>query len=386
MPFTHCRVESRHIVVSHLRCDLGERILAHQLLQRKVLFAHGASNGILALLYRLVPALLCEPGADLVSRPRALDETEPVLARSGIRILGSEDLHRVSAVEPALERNQPPVHFGAHGAVADLSMHRVGEINGSRTRGQSNHFALRCEDINLFGTDFESKGIEELPRILGLGLPVTDVGEPRHVRIVVTAGAIALAVDACLVFPVRRYSELCPLVHFGRSDLQLDRLTRGADDRRVKRLVEVEFRGGDVVLEPPRNRSPPCVDRPEHGIAVAYRVHEDPNPDEVVDLVEFTTPHNHLLVDRVVLLGTTGHAALDFQGLEVILDRVDDLLHETLTLRRALADKALDLDIEFRIQHSEREVFEFELDRLDSEPVREGRVDLERLFCFAGSR
>ena len=265
-------------------------------------------------------------------------------------------------------------------------MHRVREIDGSRTRWQSDHLALRREDVNLFGTDLETKGIEELPRILGLGLPVTDVGEPRHVRIVVAAGAIALAVDACLVFPVRRHTELCPLVHFGRSDLQLDRLTLGADDRRVKRLVQVEFRGGDVVLEPPGNRSPPGVDRAEHCIAVAHRVHEDPNPDEVVDLVELATPHDHLLVDRVVLLGATRHAALDFQGLEVILDCVDDLLYETLTLRRALADKALDLDIEFRIQHSEREVFEFELDRLDSEPVREGRVDLERLFCFAGSR
>ena len=160
----------------------------------------------------------------------------------------------------------------------------------------------------------------------------------------------------------------------------------GPMHRGVQRLVEVELRGRDVVLEPAGHRGPARVDRAEHGVAVAHRVHEHPDADEVVDLVEVAAAHDHLLVDRVVLLRPADDPAADLRGLQVVVDEVDDVLHELLALRRALLHEALDLGVELRVEHGEREVLELPLDGLDAEAMRERRVDLERLGRLARRR
>jgi hypothetical protein len=51
-------------------------------------------------------------------------------------------------------------------------------------------------------------------------------------------------------------------------------------------------------------------------------------------------------------------------------------------LRRALLDEAVDLGVELRVQHREGQVLELALDRLDAEPVRQRRVDLEVSVAF----
>ena len=167
-------------------------------------------------------------------------------------------------------------------------------------------------------------------------------------------GVLALAaVDALLVLPVRRDAELGAVVHVVGADLDLDRAALRSDDRGVQRLVQVELRRRDVVLEPPGDRVPARVDRAEHGVAVADVVDEHPDADQVVDLGELATAGDHLLVDRVVLLRPADDLALDLAGLEVLVHGVDDLLHELLALRRAVLDQALDLDVELRVQHRE---------------------------------
>ncbi len=240
------------------------------------------------------------------------------------------------------------------------------------------------EDVDLFRADLEAQIVEELARVFGLGLPVADVGEPRHLGVVRPAIRLAATgVDAFLVLPVRGDTELGALVHLVRADLDLDGTALRPDHRRVQRLVQVELRRRDVVLEATRDRVPAGVDRAEHGVAVADVVDEHPDADEVVDLGELATANHHLLVDRVVLLRSADDLALDLARLEVVVDRVDDLLHELFALRGAVAHETLDLDVELRVEHGEREVFELPLDRLDAEPVRERRVDLEGLLRLA---
>ncbi len=55
-------------------------------------------------------------------------------------------------------------------------------------------------------------------------------------------------------------------------------------------------------------------------------------------------------------------------------------MNEFLALRGALLDEVLDLDIQLRVEHGEREVFQLPLDGLDAEAVRERRIDFERLL------
>ena len=240
------------------------------------------------------------------------------------------------------------------------------------------------EDVDLFGADLEPQGVEEFARVGGLGLPVGEVREPGQVGVDLARAAGALAVDLLLVLPVRRDAELGPLVHLLGTDLDLDRPALGTDDRRVQRLVQVELRRRDVVLEATGHRRPPRVDLAQDRVAVAHRVDEDADAHQVVDLVELATAHDHLLVDRVVLLRAPDDLAADLRRLEVVVDRVDDVLHESLALGRALTHEALDLGVQLRVEHREREVLEFPLDRLDAQPMSERSVDLERLGGLAG--
>ena len=73
-------------------------------------------------------------------------------------------------------------------------------------------------------------------------------------------------------------------------------------------------------LNRPGHRVPPRVDHAEHRVAVADRVDEDPDADQVVDVGEVAAAHDHLLVDGVVVLRSTGDRRLDLRVAQVALD------------------------------------------------------------------
>ena len=182
-----------------------------------------------------------------------------------------------------------------------------------------------------------------------------------------------------LVLPVRRDAVLGPAVHVPGADLQLHRLAAGPDDRRVQRLVHVELRHRDVVLEPARDRVPARVDDAERRVAVPDRIDQDADADQVVDVVEADVPGDHLLVDRVVVLGTAGDLRVDLGLAQVGADVLDDFLQESLAPRRPVGHQADDLVEPLRVQGREGEVLELPLHRVHAEPVRQRREDLQRL-------
>ncbi len=61
-------------------------------------------------------------------------------------------------------------------------------------------------------------------------------------------------------------------------------------------------------------------------------------------------------------------------------DRADDIFEIPLALARVLEHHRLDLGVALRVQHRECKIFELPFHVLDSEPVRERRVDVERLL------
>ncbi len=117
--------------------------------------------------------------------------------------------------------------------------------------------------------------------------------------------------DAVLVRPVGGDPPLGPLVHLAGADLHLDRLAGRADDGGVQALVEVELGHRDVVLEPAHHRTPATVDAPERRVAVLGRVDDDPHRDEVEDVVELASLHDHLLVEAPEVLAAAGHLRRD---------------------------------------------------------------------------
>ena len=182
-----------------------------------------------------------------------------------------------------------------------------------------------------------------------------------------------------LVLPVRGHAVLRAPVHPPRPDLQLDRLAARADHRGVQRLVHVELRHRDVVLEPPGNGVPPGVHRAEGRVAVAYRVHQDADAHQVVDVVEAHVAGDHLLVDGVVVLGPARHPRLDLGLAQVGGDVLDDLLEEDIAARGPLGDQPGDLVVPLGVERREGQVLEFPLDGVHAEPVGQRREDLQRL-------
>ena len=220
--------------------------------------------------------------------------------------------------------------------------------------------------------EVELQRVQELDGVVRL---LVDVGDPLHPRDL--AGRVALF----LVAPVRRDPVLGPAVHLLGADLDLDRLAVEADDRRVQRLVEVELRRIDVVLEAALHRRPQGVHRSERRPAVLLRGHDHPDRDEIVDLVELLAPHDHLLVDAPEVLRAPGDLGLDPRLGEAGANDGEYVGELDFAPRGACGDHLSDLTESLRVERLEREILQLPLHFLDPEPVRQRRVDVPSLLC-----
>ena len=79
------------------------------------------------------------------------------------------------------------------------------------------------------------------------------------------------------------------------------------------------------------------------------------------------------------MLGAAGDLRLDPELLELLADVAGGLVDVPLPLGALLGDQPLDLVVLARVQSLEREVLKLPLDRMDTEPVRDRGVDVERL-------
>ena len=279
-----------------------------------------------------------------------------------------------------MQRDDAAVDLRADRAVADVGVDGVGEVDRRRVGRQHLDLALRREDVDLVVEEVGAEGLEELARVGLVLLPVHQLADPGE-PLLVGLGVLL----AALVAPVRGDAELGRLVHLARAHLDLERPALGPDDRRVQRLVAVQLRHRHVVLEAAGHRLPERVDQPERAVAVARSLlaaalDDHPHRRQVVDLVELAALLGHLVVDRIEVLRAAGDVGRDVDLLELALQRHRRLAHVLLAVGAALADHRLDLVVLARVQRREREVLELPLELVDPEPVRERRVDLERLL------
>ncbi len=125
------------------------------------------------------------------------------------------------------------------------------------------------------------------------------------------------------------------------------------------------------------------MDRAERRVAVPDRVDEDADAYQVIDLLEADVPGDHLLVDGVVVLRPPGDPCLDLGLAQVGLDLFDDVLQEQLPLGGPLGDHPGDLVVPLGVQGREGEVFQFPLDGVHAQPVRQRGEDLQHLTGLA---
>ncbi len=169
-------------------------------------------------------------------------------------------------------------------------------------------------------------------------------------------------------------------MHLTSADLHLERLAPRPDHSRVQRLVQVELGHRDVVLEPALHRLPRRVDRPEGGVAVLHRVDDDPDADEVEDLVELPALHDHLLVDAPQVLRPAGDLRRDTQLRQAPAHLVEHVVEVLVSLGAARRHHVVDLGVALGMQRREREILELLLHLLHAEAMRQRCVDVERLL------
>ena len=149
VPLADGRIQAIDVALIQGLSHVHERVVTHDPLDRQVLLAHGAGDRALARLDRLLPALLGEPGSDLVASPRRAHERQPVPAGAGALSLGCEDFDSVAILESGVQRHEAAVDARAHSAVPDLGVHGIGEVNRGGGARQRQNIAFGGEDVDL---------------------------------------------------------------------------------------------------------------------------------------------------------------------------------------------------------------------------------------------
>ena len=122
------------------------------------------------------------------------------------------------------------------------------------------------------------------------------------------------------------------LMHLVGSNLNLERTSRGADNRRMERLVVIDLGHGDIVFKATRHGVPQRMHRAERGVAIAHRMRDDAQCHQVVDLGELLALALHLLVDGPVVLGTAVDLkVLQANAVELVGECLDGLGQIALT-------------------------------------------------------
>ncbi len=271
-------------------------------------------------------------------------------------------------------RRQATVYLGGDAAVAHVGVHGIREVHHGGAARQAQDLALGREHVDLVGEQVDLDALEE---ILGAAafLHVDEVGQPLARAFVLAAFAF---VD--LVFPVRGDAGLGHAVHVLGADLHFDGDAVGPEQRGVQRLVAVDARDGDVILEAPGHglvrahaprrardsRCPPC--------------RHDAQAEHVDDLGKRRGLAQHLAsrcctrcFSRV--LTSLLRSAFDQRHAQ----RLGDLVEELLLVAARLLERALQHLVAMRKGRLEAEVLELELHVVEPEPAGDGRVDVERL-------
>ena len=162
-----------------------------------------------------------------------------------MRVRRGNDLDPVAALEFGAQRHKFVVDLGRDAAVADVAVDRVGEVHRCRASGERKDLAFGREYIDLVGEEVDLDVLEELGCIAARVLNVQQRLQPL-VRAALQLAQLGLG---RFVEPVRGNTRLGDPVHRQGADLHLHRSAIGADQRGVQRLVAVDLRDRDVILE-----------------------------------------------------------------------------------------------------------------------------------------
>ena len=353
----------RHSVERTRRARRGNAVPA----LAQILGQHIATGGSVVVLSRGGKV-----ATDLGLGRRRLDDLEPVARRLGTLV--GQNLDTVARLNLVRERGHGTVDLGAHAVVANLGVDGVGKVERGGAGTERHDLALGRKDKNLL---IEQINLQRVQIFLGVGDlvgggPIERVLEP--VDLVVQAlGVVGLGgrrSARLFIQPVGGNAVLGLLVHLVGSNLNLERTGRGADNRRMERLVVIDLGHGDIVFKAAGHGVPQRVHRAERGVAIAHRMGNDAQRHQVVDLGELLALALHLLVDGPIVLGTTVDLeALKTNTVELVGERLDGLGQIALANLARLRHHARDALVGVGLQIEEGQVLELPLNGTHTQTI-----------------
>ena len=170
-------------------------------------------------------------------------------------------------------------------------------------------------------------------------------------------------------------------MHLIGTYLYLKRLSARAYECRVKRLVHVLLRHGNIVLETARYRLILLMYDTKHCVAVRYGIHQNSDGKEVIYLVYSLVLIDHLLIYTEEMLCPAVYLCLDAGIRNILLDIVYQALDVGVALCLSECYLLYQIVICIRIEVLHTKVLELYLYLADTKSLRDRAVDI---LCFSG--
>ena len=299
--------------------------------------------------------------------------------------LGGDDLDFVAVLQFGGERRDLAVDLAADGVVADVGMHRIGEIDRRRLARQRDQLALGRETEHLVLEQLQLGMFEKLLRVGAFGQQRDGAAQPP-IGIGFARQQFGRRAGRVLVERMSGDAVFGDLVHFLGADLQFDPLVAGPDDGGMDRAVIVLLGRRDVVLEAPRHHRPGGMHNAERLVALRYVLDDDAEAENIGQLLEADRLALHLAPDRIGPLAATLHARRDATVGELAGELRLDLADQALMPRRQCLQPFADDLVGLRIELPERQAFQLLAHFVHADAAGERRIDIERLLGDAAAR
>ena len=354
--------------------DLIDKFVVLLLGQMDARAAHFTVELVFALDDVLLAPLFLEPASDLAARLARAHDVEPIAARSLARLRRGDDIDDLAVFHLIVDRHDAPVDLGADHAVADRRVDSIGKIDDRRAAGQINNVALGGEHIDFLAAQVVFDGRDDLIHADGVVLAFEHLTDPREPVVIIALAALG---HVELIFPVRRDTVFRRVVHIPRADLHLEGDALFADDGRVQRLIHIGFRGGNIILEPPGQRTEQIVHHAQTVVAVDHGVNDDAHGVNIIDFIERSrlALHEHFAVDAVNALDSAVDLGFDAALVNALDDALADIGQKLVALSALAGELFFNFMVTDRIQKADGEILQFLLHRTNTQTVRDGRVD-----------
>ena len=120
------------------------------------------------------------------------------------------------------------------------------------------------------------------------------------------------------------------------------------------------------------------MDNSEHGVAVRHRIHDDPDGDQVINLVKGLMLKDHLPVDRIEMLGPAVDVKMNMLLVQLRAQLIDHLADVLLPFGPLHPDQMDNVVVSVRIQVLQAQILEILLQRINAQPVRKRGIDVQR--------